>query len=373
MTVIDGLARGARGPRHLVLVSAGTYLDRYESADVIEYDAGPWLTNSRARFDAVAARAGIGRPFRSVAYRRATQQVPRGEATLLLHNAPFTGHLTSRDVAAVLYAHNEVLPGTRWAAGRALERVEAIVAVSTWLAERLQTKAPPALRGRVVPVLNGVDTAAFTVPERSAREPRRILFLGRVIPEKGPDLLLDALVKLRRPELQVRIVGSNGFSALEPLSSYEKALRAKATLLPGSVEFLPFVERAGIPELFRWADLVVLPARWHEPCGLTLLEALASGAPTVISDSGGMPEVANGAALVVPRDDVRALASSIADLLDDSRLRLVLGTRARHRAEELDWTTRSALLDRSLQGLGLPDSSSAHGVPNVHDTKEDLP
>lgn len=354
MTVIDGLAgAGSMGPRHTVLVAKGTYPDHYESADVIEYDAGAWVPPTRERLDALGARLGIGRPFRAPAYRRAMQALPDAPTTLLLHNAPFTGSLAPSRAAPVLYAHNDVLPGPRWAVARAVAGLEGIVAVSSWLADRLQARLPRRLRHRVLALVNGVDTQAFTVPDRPERETARILFLGRVVPQKGPDLLLESLTRLRPRPFEVRIVGSQGFAAEGPLSAYETSLRRLAGSLE-SVEFLPFRTRAQVPEQFAWADVVVLPARWHEPCGLTLLEAMASGAATVISDSGGMPEAAGDGAVVVPRGDVSALTDALAALLDDPAERRALGLRGRLRAEALDWRSRARRLDETLRAWGVP-------------------
>lgn len=355
MTVINGLAGGTQGGRHRVLVSHGSYSERYDTADVLEYTAGPWVSGPRARADAIGARLGVGRPFQRAAYGDAVSVLPSDEHSLLLHNAPYVAGLAPRHAHPVLYAHNEVLPGSRPAVARGLAGMAGVIAVSTWLAERLRDRAPRSLRERIVPLVNGVDTTAFRPSPRERRERLRLLFIGRVVPEKGADLLLAACSRLADPDIDVRIVGSAGFSPSGQLTPYEVSLRQQATSMPGNVEFVPFVDRFGVPSHYAWADAVILPARWNDPCPLTLLEAMASGAATIISESGGMPEAAGGSAIMVPRDDVDRLAEAIGSLSAEDQL-LDLRRRARARALQLDWASRSVALDTILMGFGAPRS-----------------
>lgn len=351
MTVIDGLARGDSGrERHRVLIAHGTYPDRYGSADVIEYAPGPWVDGRKARVDALAARAGLGRPFARSSYRRAIAEAPADDHVLLLHNAPFTGWLTPARSTPVLYAHNEILPGPRFATARAVGGFAGIIAVSDWLAGRILDRLGGARAVAVSSVLNGVDTEKFPMIERIEHDRVNILFIGRMIPQKGPDLLVDALIRVGDARADLRIVGSSGFSGSSPLTAYERQLRALASQLPGGVEFIPFVDREQVLRHYGWADLVVLPARWEEPCGLTLLEAMATGAAIVISRSGGMPEVAGNAAVHVSRGDVEMLAEAIDGLVKDPSVRHRLGILARARAEALDWPSRTAQLHDVLSG-----------------------
>ena len=352
MTVIDGLARGDQArERHRVLLARGTYSDRYTSADVLEYQPGAWVDGRRARFDAVLARSGVGRPFGDRSYQRALQAAPSEPHALLLHNAPYVGRRAPSQSMPVLYAHNEILPGPRFATARAVGGLVGVIAVSDWLADRLSSRLPRAWRHRVAVILNGVDLDAFDARPRPEEEAVKVLFLGRVIPDKGADVLLEACIRLGHPDLSVRVVGSAGFAGDAPLTAYEAQLRVLAAQSSHPVEFRPFVPRDRIPEEFAWADIVVFPARWNEPFALTLLEALASGAATIISDSGGMPQVAAGSAVLVPRGDVDALAAAIEGLARDRPERERLGRLARTRAESLDWSSRSAELHAVLAGL----------------------
>lgn len=119
MTVIDGFAGHSR-TRSSVLVARGTYPDRYASADVIEYDAGAWVSGIRSRLDGLSARLGTGRPFGARAYESAMGALPPEPHTLVLHNAPYTARLAPRSSAPVIHAHNEILRGSSPAVARAV-------------------------------------------------------------------------------------------------------------------------------------------------------------------------------------------------------------------------------------------------------------
>ncbi|MGO4362995.1 glycosyltransferase family 4 protein [Terrabacter sp. RAF57] len=354
MTVIDGLAAAAPAAQsHAVLVARTTYRERYESARALEYEPGPYVSAPAARADAVAARAGWGKPFLEHSMGDAMDHVPDDAAALMIHNGPFLARHAPKQIPTILYAHNEVLPGAvPWVASRACHGFEGVVAVSSWLAERLAPRMPARLRQNVQVVLNGVDTTAFSPSERSGDRDRvRVLFLGRVVREKGPDLVLSACRLLARHDLEVRIVGSAGFSPGGALSSYEQILRRTAADLPGAVSFVPFTERSEVAAHYRWADIVALPSRWDDPCPLTTLEAMACGAATIVADSGGMPECAGDGALVVPKNDSSRLAEVIEALLDDQTLRQQWGERGRQRAELLSWTTASAKLTSTVSAF----------------------
>jgi glycosyltransferase involved in cell wall biosynthesis len=363
MTVIDGLARPtAESARHQVLVAEGTYAERYNSADVISYPPAPPRSRSVRLVDTALARMGAGRPFASREYRAAFKVLSDAPHTVLLHNAPNVATLLPAQSAPVLYAHNEILHGAPWAAHSSVRGLEGIITVSEWLAERTRHRVPRSMRSRVVSLVNGVDTDSFVPVDRTDRDGLRILYVGRVVPEKGPDVLLDAVERAGIHGLTVRIVGSEGFAIDGPLSSYERALRRRASTLSCGVEFVPFTPRAKLPAHYDWADVVTLPSRWEEPCGLTLLESLASGVATVVTESGGMPEVAGDAAIVIRRNDPGALIDVLRQLADAPTARSDLGRRARERSMEFTWAGRAERLHEILEEWGLPTAGPGREV-----------
>jgi glycosyltransferase involved in cell wall biosynthesis len=162
--------------------------------------------------------------------------------------------------------------------------------------------------------------------------PTRLCAVGRLIPIKGFDVLLRAFAAARTevPELTLEIAGDGPLAA---------ELRAAA---PDGVTFLGRV--APIEEVYERNAIVVAPSR-GEGFGMVALEAAERGRATIVSDVGGLPEiVADGeTGVVVPSEDVDALARAIAVLARDPELVRQYGHAARRRA--LDQFSASAAAD----------------------------
>ncbi|NKY09164.1 glycosyltransferase family 4 protein [Cellulomonas hominis] len=351
-TVVDGLCRALPGGRTRpgVLVQAGTYSDRYDSAECLEYPPVPARRADRL-LDAAAGRLGLGRPGarRVLAAALAGQQV-WPDATVLAHNAvPLVATVGPRH-RAVLYAHNQLLRTyTRAEAGRALGGAAAVCAVSGALADQLASRLPPVVADRIRVVPNGVDTQHFTPRADPGRGDRlRVVFVGRMIRDKGADVLVDAVARLDRPDLELVLVGSRNFDAAAAPSPFEQDLRERAGPLGDRVRTVPFTPRAEVAQLYRDADVVVVPSRWAEPFALTVMEGMASGVPVVASAVGGIPEVAGDAGILVPPGDPDSLAAALEALADDESLRLSAGARARRWAEAHDWYWARGRLDSVL-------------------------
>lgn len=363
-TVVDGLARAAeRGgaQRHCVVLDRATYRPRYDSADVIEYDGvrGP----GRVGRYVDAARGRLGLPRRAAArwFAPIADAVRAGApGVVLAHNAPLvpwllrgTGH------TCILYAHNDLLRTySRGEAGRMLEDAAAVVCVSESLAERTCDRLPRSLRERVAVVGNGVDTEQFSPAATRPAGPLRIVFMGRVIPDKGADVLLRAAGLLdagegipASPSAEIVVIGRPGFAADAPLSRHEVELRrlAAASALP--VRFEGFIPRPRLPGVLRDADVFVVPSRWPEPSGLVVGEALATGLPIVASRIGGIPEVVGDAGILVPPNDPAALAETLRALLADPGLRSALAAAARARAVDRSWARSWRQLDAVLSDV----------------------
>ena len=134
--------------------------------------------------------------------------------------------------------------------------------------------------------------------------------VGRIDTWKGFDVLLDAFAraKERRPDLHLVVAGA-------PVTGKEQLaidLATRATQL-SDVHWLG--PRTDTPELFADLDLFVLPSTEPEPYGIVVVEALASGAPVVVTDAGGAPEIvaraAPGSGTTVPSRDGAALGDAI--------------------------------------------------------------
>jgi glycosyltransferase involved in cell wall biosynthesis len=216
---------------------------------------------------------------------------------------------------------------------------DAIVAVSE--REEAQGRAVLGASDRLTLIHNGVDRDHFSPSGlRAQRSPTTplIVCVGRLSEQKGQDVAIRALGCLKNQAARIRFVGG------ESHGDEKRLLEALAS----SLEVAHRIEWRGevvdtAPDL-RAADLVIAPSRW-DGMSLALLEAMACGAPVVVTDVSGS-EVVEGAGVIVPPDDPQALADAIDALLEDEPRRLRLGHAARERSGSFDLTST---LDRNLK------------------------
>lgn len=208
-----------------------------------------------------------------------------------------------------------------------------------------QTDGFPRQRIEVIP--NGIDTSRYTLlADRSTirakvgLDPNRryVLTVARFHPVKDHVTLLKAFAQVaaRRPDVDWLLAGDGPLRG--DLSSLASSLGVS-----DRVHFLGV--RRDVPELMRAADLFAMTSL-SEAASLTLMEAMASGLPVVVTAVGGNPEfVTDGVdGLLVARGDVAATAEALRRLLDDPSLARSLGHAARRRAEQdfhLETTVRA--------------------------------
>lgn len=163
------------------------------------------------------------------------------------------------------------------------------------------------------------------VPDEITPIGDHLLFVGRLIPEKGAHLLLDAL-SLLPDSSKLVIVG-------EGPQDYRSMLvqRISRLNLKSRVRFAGAVEHSELAGFYQACNLVVFPSIWPEPFGIVGIEALSFGRPVVAFDSGGTRDwLAEGeTGFVVPRGDVRALVEKVKHLLDSSELATAMGEKGR--------------------------------------------
>jgi glycosyltransferase involved in cell wall biosynthesis len=175
-----------------------------------------------------------------------------------------------------------------------------------------------------------VDTELYSPAADHPAEdshPFRIGYAGRLVEEKGVDLLLRAVAGVDG-EWRVSILGDGPFKAhLMELSG--------ALGVEDRVSFELPLPSSAMPSHYRKLDVLVLPSRarphWKEQFGRVLIEAMACAVPVVGSDSGEIPHVIGDAGLLFPEDDVLALRAHLQALMGDRRLHRSLAQKGRER------------------------------------------
>jgi glycosyltransferase involved in cell wall biosynthesis len=231
----------------------------------------------------------------------------------------------------------------------------------------------------------------------------RLLYVGRIAPDKGVHLLMDAFDRLIREGvgLELTLIGKPGLLPYDLLSrllggdtraleavqefyghtlrawlakeilghrrSYGDALRARLSPAAAArVRFLGTVPQPTLIRAYRAADVLVLPSVWQESYGLPVAEAMACGVPVLASASGGVPElVADGiTGRLVPRLDTQALACALREMSAVPTRLLEMGVAARRRAERLlTWARSAERLEGVYAGLLAPHPQALDLLP----------
>jgi glycosyltransferase involved in cell wall biosynthesis len=274
---------------------------------------------------------------------------PLRPALIEVHNRPEIALSLARrmpETKICLFLHNDpqTMRGARSPAERSalLHRLARVVTVSDYLRRRLlEGITPPP--GRMPAILpNCIDLAALPTP--AAERDRLILFVGRVVPEKAPDVFVAACAAAlpRLPGWRADIIGADRFRHDSPDTGFVRTVRAAAEA--AGVRLLGYRDHPDTLAAMRSAAIVVMPSRWQEPFGLTALEAMACGAALVCSPRGGLPEVGGDAALYADPDDPPAVADAILALATDPVRRAALAEAGQRRARRFDLSDAVAML-----------------------------
>ena len=239
-----------------------------------------------------------------------------------------------RAVCTVHGSDISALRGALWTRVRrwAMARCDRVVAVSQPLRLSLAEEGCPPAKLDVIPM--GVDLNGLFVPGRERRQDAALLFVGRLVPAKGADLLMRALAELdgRYPRATLTVVGSG--PEADRLASLARSLGIGAR-----VTFAGSLAHAQLAELYRRASLLVLPSL-EEGFGLVLAEAMGCGCPVAASDLPAlrdMIEDGRSGRLFRP-GDVADMARVVAELLADPRSAQAMAEEARRRvAARFDW------------------------------------
>jgi glycosyltransferase involved in cell wall biosynthesis len=259
--------------------------------------------------------------------------------------------------------------------GKRLKHVDAIIGCADYITNQVKTRFPH-YADRCATLYNGADITRFSQRSREPleKEGKRVLFVGRVSPEKGVHVLLDAykLVIEQEPKAQLRIVGGPYIQPTSFLihrssnpmvkdlrrfyiSDYMEYLREKAKAMPENcVSFLGHIEHGDLATVFCDADVFVQPSVWGEPFPLSVVEAMGAGLPVVASRVGGLPEsVVDGkTGLLVEPDNPVPLAHAILQLVCNKERAQCMGTAGAARVTKLfSWdavTTRLRSLYEAL-------------------------
>jgi glycosyltransferase involved in cell wall biosynthesis len=227
---------------------------------------------------------------------------------------------------------------------RVLRAVSAIICVSECTKQDL-LKAYQVSAGKVHVVHNGIDHSRFhpdvTLDPQWAKQLRildgYILHVGVFSQRKNIPVLLQAIARLRSRgkwgNRQLVLAGSEAPGIVGAAEIYDTITRLELT---ESVIFTGHAPDEHIPGLYANASALVMPSL-YEGFGFPILESMAVGTPVVASTSSSLPEVAGDAAILVPPQDVEALAEAIEDVVENRTIAEELRRKGLIRASQFSW------------------------------------
>jgi glycogen synthase len=273
-------------------------------------------------------------------------------------NAPFAGKASRRlDLPLVVSAQGELTMDANHAferstlvrsmLRRALDDADIITGCSQYVVRELDRFSDGRHGAKMRVVYNGIDPdeCIRAIPESRIRP--YVLGLGRLVPQKGYDILVRAFDQLASefPDHELVIAGDGPQAARLHQMVIDHELQARVHLL-GSVDH----QRA--LSLMAGAAVFALCSR-HEPQGIVLLEAMATGAPVVASAVGGVPEIVDGTnGLLFPADDHVALADRLRQILGDDTAATGLRHAGRIAASRFSWTVLASQYDSAYADAG---------------------
>jgi glycosyltransferase involved in cell wall biosynthesis len=228
------------------------------------------------------------------------QITARNYDMVIIENRPGYGpRIPQKYPAKIVYhIHNDFLNAEEKQAQEIYNRADLIITISEFIKQRVQTIDIRDKKCKVV--LNGIDLHAFNKSslETASRQEYGLkandfvlVFIGRMIPEKGIHQLLKAFQELKDyPNIKLLMIGGSFYGNEVEDTPFISELRTLFTQLQDRIIFTGFKPYHEIPSLLSLADIAVLPSIWEEPLGLTCMEAMAMGLPVITTNKGGIPE-----------------------------------------------------------------------------------
>lgn len=251
------------------------------------------------------------------------------------------------DTAKKEYAHFNFLRGfSKYIPGYAktYKNADMVLSGSTYTLHMLNELFHPSKLNIELFFENGVKKEFLFTPEKSKKEIIELLFVGRLVPYKGADMLIDALAKVIgtiKSKLHLTIVGDGPEKA-----SLQK--QAKNFKIDNIIDFKGWVSQNDIIKYYKYADIFCFPSI-REFGGAVVLEAMACGTPSIVIDHGGIGEYVTAESGIkiqpVSREHIiDEMTEKISLLADDNELRFQFAQNAFKRAELFEWNNKAQTL-----------------------------
>lgn len=199
---------------------------------------------------------------------------------------------------------------------------------------------------KIKTLYNAIDINSFISKKSSinrqsiglTKEDFVVVYSGRINKDKGVSELIDAMIKLKdKQDIKLMIIGGSFYGNTKKEDNFVRSIKEKTKAIEDRIFFTGFIPYKDVPSYLHLANIAVLPSMWDEPFGLTIAETLAAKIPLITTRSGGIPEICEGVATIVERNNiVNNLVSAILDLYNHPEKREQMATASLERVKLFD-------------------------------------
>ena len=241
-----------------------------------------------------------------------------------IHNRPYLVNQIAKGnkFPISLFFHNDpqTMKGSKLIKDREniLEKCAIIFCVSEFIKKKFLEGINKDFQ-KVCVLYNGVERKLKKFPKKK----KEILFVGRLVPEKGVHLFVDGVKAIahKYPEWSFDLIGSYKLGDNKNRNFYADEMIKKFMNIGPQAQFYGFKNQEFVEEKMKSASIVIIPSVWEEPFGLVAAEAMSSGACIIASKVGGIPEIIKDNGVLIENINYKKLSLKIQNLIEDKKMR----------------------------------------------------
>ncbi len=241
-----------------------------------------------------------------------------------IHNRPHLIDLISNNnkFPISMFFHNDpqTMKGSKSINEREniLDKCAAIFCVSEYIKKKFLEGIKSDLN-KIHVLYNGVQRKIQKFPKKN----KEILFVGRLVPEKGVDLYVDAVKSISSyyPEWSFGLIGSFKLGETKINNNFANMVIKNFNKIGCNAKFYGFKNQAFVEKKMQSASIIVIPSLWQEPFGLVAAEAMSNGIAIIASKVGGIPEIVKNNGVLIEHLNLIKLQKHILELINNKKLR----------------------------------------------------
>tara|TARA_B100001093_G_scaffold445091_1_gene448530 strand:+ start:7 stop:1104 length:1098 start_codon:yes stop_codon:yes gene_type:complete len=249
---------------------------------------------------------------------------PDKKQLIEIHNRPYLiDQITKRNKFPItLFFHNDpqTMNGSKSVKDREkiLEKCAAIFCVSEFIKKKFLQGINGDVK-KIYVLYNGVERKIIRFPNKN----NEVLFVGRLVPEKGVNFYVEALKLIadKHPEWSFGLIGSFRLGDNKNTSLYANAVIKKFKSIGSQAKFYGYQDNRFVQEKMKTASIIVIPSLWQEPFGLVAAEAMSNGICIIASRVGGIPEIVKSNGILIDNINNKKLSDKLDYLMQNEILR----------------------------------------------------